>query len=278
MNNTYEKLKESLAFVRSKTDFKPEIGVVLGSGLGNFATEIKSVFTVEYDSIPGFPKSTVSGHQGRFVFGYVGEKPIIAMQGRVHYYEGYDIKDVVMPIRLMGLLGAKSIILTNASGGVNEGFTPGDLMVINDHIASFVPSPLLGENLGELGPRFPDMSQVYSVELRKLALSVAERIGLSLKTGVYLQASGPQYETPAEIKAYRMLGADAVGMSTACEAIAARHMGLQVCGISCITNMASGLSKIALSHDEVKKTAEKVQSAFSMLIKELIVSIPCKED
>ncbi len=277
MNATYTKLQESLDFIRSKTAFRPEIGLVLGSGLGNFADEIKTVLTVNYDEIPQFPKSTVSGHRGRFIFGYIGKKSVVAMQGRVHYYEGYDIDDVVMPIRLMGLLGAKTIVLTNAAGGINTNFVQGDLMLIRDHIASFVPSPLRGENSEELGPRFPDMSNIYSEGLCRLIETSAEHLGLSLKKGVYLQVSGPQYETPSEISAYRILGADAVGMSTACEAIAAKHMGLYVCGISCITNMASGISKTPLSHDEVKETAAKISVDFSKLVKDFLRRIPSEE-
>lgn len=274
MNDAYAKLKECLAYIRSKTDFTPEIGLVLGSGLGKFADEIKVEFTVNYSTIPRFPLSTVSGHKGRFVFGYIGDKKVVIMQGRVHYYEGYDISDVVLPIRLMGLLGIRVLILTNAAGGINSEFAPGELMMIRDHIASFVPSPLRGKNIDELGPRFPDMSQVYSKELLLLLKKSAAETDITIKSGVYLQTGGPQYETPAEISAYRTLGADAVGMSTACESIAAKHMGIDVCGISCITNMAAGISESALSHDEVKATATKTADSFSKLLKAFIGNIP----
>ncbi len=262
----YSKLQNAVNSIREKTDFVPEIAIVLGSGLGGFADEIDVVATVDYGEIKGFPVSTVAGHKGRFVFGYLSGKAVVAMQGRVHYYEGYPIGDVVMPTRIMGMLGAKKLILTNAAGGVNYNYRPGDFMIITDHITNFVPSPLIGENIEELGVRFPDMSEVYSKRLRKIVAESAIECGISIKEGVYVQLTGPNYETPAEIRMCRTLGADAVGMSTACEAMTARHMGLEVCGISCITNMASGMNREPLSHKEVQETADRVAEQFKALI------------
>ncbi len=269
----YKELKECIKSIRRITDFEPEIAIVLGSGLGEFANNIKTVATVDYDQINGFPVSTVSGHKGRFVFGYINDKRVVAMQGRVHYYEGYTMQKVVMPIRIMAMLGAKKLILTNAAGGVNANFKAGDLMLITDHISSFVPSALIGKNIDELGVRFPDMSQVYTKNLQDIAKECAKKCNIDLKEGVYVQLTGPNYETPAEIKMIGMLGGDAVGMSTACEAMAAAHMGMDVCGISCITNMAAGISKTTLSHDEVKQTADKVAGSFKNLVLSLVENI-----
>ncbi len=261
-----EKLQAALAYIRKKTDFKPRVAVVLGSGLGGFAARTDAVTAIEYATIPHFPKSTVSGHRGRFVFGYVGKTPVVLMEGRVHYYEGYTMEEVVMPIRLMRLLGAETLLLTNAAGGINESFSPCDFMLICDHISSFVPSPLLGRNQEVLGTRFPDMSAVYDRDLQNVIRAAAQDAKIPLREGVYVQASGPQYETPAEIRAFRALGADAVGMSTACEAIAARHAGMRVGGISCISNMAAGVGDTPLSHEDVKKTADKVETDFAALL------------
>ncbi|MBQ3013344.1 MAG: purine-nucleoside phosphorylase [Clostridia bacterium] len=266
----YTKLLNCVKSIREKTDFVPEIGLILGSGLGDYAKNIDVVARIEYSDIEGFPVSTVPGHCGRFVFGYVGSKKVVAMQGRVHYYEGYPIGDVVLPTRIMGLLGIKKLFLTNAAGGVNFDFKPGDFMMITDHITSFVPSPLIGKNIEELGVRFPDMSEVYSKSLRELIVQAAAEHSIELKEGVYVQLTGPNYETPAEIRMCRLLGADAVGMSTACEAMAARHMGIEVCGISCITNMAAGMTKEKLSHTEVQETADRVAKQFEMLVSSVI--------
>jgi purine-nucleoside phosphorylase len=269
----YNKLQSCVKSIREKTDFVPEIALILGSGLGDFAEQIEIVASVEYSEIEGFPVSTVAGHRGRFVFGYIGGKAVVAMQGRVHYYEGYSIGDVVMPTRIMGMLGAKKLILTNAAGGINYNYTPGDFMIITDHISNFVPSPLIGANVEELGVRFPDMSEVYSKRIRSLIRKAAVECGISIKEGVYVQLTGPNYETPAEIRMCRALGADAVGMSTACEAMAARHMGIEVCGISCITNMAAGMNREPLSHKEVQETADRVAAQFKALITRLIETI-----
>lgn len=273
MNKVYEKLKKCLESVRRKTDFQPEVALILGSGLGDYADGIQVVQTIDYSEIEGFPMSTVPGHKGRFVFGYVKTVPVVIMQGRVHYYEGYPMQDVVLPTRLMGMLGAKKLILTNAAGGVNFDFQPGDFMMITDHITTAIPSPLIGENLEELGPRFPDMSQVYSLRMCGIIREKAEELGITLKEGVYVQLTGPAYETPAEIRMCRSWGADAVGMSTACEAMAARHMGMEICGISCITNLAAGMSKKELDHKEVQETADRVAEQFKELITRVVTAV-----
>lgn len=269
----YQKLKKCLESVRRVTDFKPEVAVILGSGLGDFAEEIQIEEIIEYTKIEGFPVSTVTGHKGRFVLGYVAETPVVIMQGRVHYYEGYEMKDVVLPTRLMGMMGAKKLLLTNAAGGCNPEFEPGDLMMITDHITTAVPSPLIGVNLEELGTRFPDMSEVYSKRLQKIIEECADNCGISLQKGVYVQFTGPNYETPAEVRLARSWGGDAVGMSTACEAMAACHMGMEVCGISCITNMAAGISEEALDHKEVQETADKVAKDFKKLVEKVIATM-----
>ena len=272
MSEIYKKLDYCCKQIREKTDFVPKIAVVLGSGLGDFADEAKQAASIEYSSINGFPISTVSGHNGRFVFGYVGNAPVVIMQGREHYYEGYSMEEVVMPIRVMRMLGAQKLILTNAAGGINKNYTPGDFMVIKGHISCFVPSVLRGENIDELGVRFPDMSRVYDEQMIKTALVAADKLNIPMREGVYVQTQGPNYETPEEIRAFATLGADAVGMSTACEAIAARHMGMKVCGISCISNMAAGISGQELSHEEVKATADRVSKDFKKLLRELIIN------
>ena len=251
--------------------------MVLGSGLGGYASEMQVEESIAYSEIEGFPVSTVAGHQGRFLFGYVKNVPVVAMQGRVHYYEGYPMSDVVLPVRLMGMLGAETVILTNAAGGVSFNFQPGDLMLITDHITTAVPSPLIGANPEELGPRFPDMSEVYDRRLRALVKEASRNTGISLQQGVYVQFTGPAYETPAEIRMCRAWGGDAVGMSTACEAVAARHMGLKVCGISCITNMAAGMSGQPLNHEEVQETADRVAEEFRRLVTETIRLIGGKD-
>ena len=272
MSQAYALLEKWVRAVREVTDFTPEIGIVLGSGLGDFARLVDRKAEVSYASLPGFPVSTVAGHAGKLIFGYVRSVPVVVMQGRVHYYEGYSMNEVVAPIRLMGLLGARKLLLTNAAGGVNTSFTPGDLMLITDHISAFVPSPLRGENPQELGPRFPDMSKVYDEAMGRAVLEAGEKLGQELRQGVYLQWQGPNYETPAEIRTFRTLGADAVGMSTVCEAIAARHMGLRVCAISCITNMACGILPQPLSHEEVQQTADRVKDKFQALVLESLES------
>lgn len=266
MNKEFEKLQKITECIRSKTDFNPEIALVLGSGLGDFAESIDIVQTIDYSEIPDFPVSTVLGHKGRFVFGYADDVPLVIMQGRVHYYEGYPVQDVVIPARVMRLLGAEVLFLTNAAGGINPDFSAGDLMLITDHISNFVPSPLIGANIDELGLRFPDMSHIYTPALCNIIKDVAAKEGIPLKEGVYIQLTGPNYETPSEIKMCAALGADAVGMSTACEAMAASHMKMQVCGISVISNLAAGISKNPLTHEEVQQTADKTAPVFKRLI------------
>jgi len=273
MNEIYEKLTKCLEVVRSKVDFEPKVALVLGSGLGGFADSINVKATISYSDIAGFPQSTVPGHQGRLVFGFCKNVPVVIMQGRVHYYEGYDLSDVVLPIRLMGLLGAETLFLTNAVGAINTDFNVGDFMLIRDQILFGVPSPLIGENIDELGTRFPDMSEIYDNALCEKITAAAQNLGIKLHEGVYLQTSGPNFETPAEIRGYRALGADVVGMSTACEAVAARHMGMCVCGISCVSNMAAGISKTPLTHDEVQEMADKAAPDFQKLVTEAIVRI-----
>ena len=274
MNNPiYDKLMTCYESVKKRISFEPRVGLILGSGLGDYAENIRIVDTLDYSDIEGFPISTVKGHKGRFVFGYVGETPIVAMQGRVHYYEGYPISDVVLPTRLMGLMGIKILVLTNAAGGVNIAYNPGDFMMITDHILSGVPNPLLGTNLEDLGPRFPDMSEAYSVRLQSIVRKCAAKCGISIQEGVYVQFTGPSYETPAEVRMARTMGGDAVGMSTACETVAARHMGIEVCGISCITNMAAGISQQQLNHQEVQETADRVAESFEHLVTEILNQI-----
>ncbi len=273
MNVNYEKLMKCFECVQQKITFKPEIALILGSGLGDYADTMEVVETLDYHDIEGFPVSTVPGHKGRFVFGYAGGVPIVAMQGRVHFYEGYKPQDVVLPIRLMKLMGAKVLFLTNAAGGINRSFNAGDFMLITDQISMSVPSPLIGENIDELGVRFPDMSEVYSRRLRKIIENSAVTAGVPLRRGVYIQTTGPQYETPAEIRAYERLGADAVGMSTAIEAIAACHAGMEICGISCISNLAAGISVNPLTHAEVQETADRVAPLFKKLVTQAIKDI-----
>lgn len=269
----FERLNRVVAEIRKITNFCPKVGIVLGSGLGEFANDIRVIGKIPYRRLSGFPISTVQGHEGQFVFGYIEKIPVVLMQGRVHYYEGYSMNDVVMPVRIMAMLGASVVMLTNAAGGINKNFYEGALMAISDHISSFVPSPLLGENIEELGARFPDMTNVYDDDLRKLIISTARQLQIPIREGVYLQTTGPNYETPAEIKMYSLLGADAVGMSTACEAMALNHMGVRVCGISCITNMASGLSKKKLTHEEVKQTADSISEKFRSLVWHTVIAI-----
>jgi purine-nucleoside phosphorylase len=273
MNAVYEKLLGCYESVKNSIPFRPEIALVLGSGLGDYGDEVRVEAVLDYSDIEGFPVSTVVGHKGRFLFAYVKEVPVVIMQGRVHYYEGYSMEDVVLPIRLMKLMGAEVLFLTNASGGIYEGCKAGDLMMITGQISSFVPSPLIGGNIEELGQRFPDMSEIYRKDLQEILRETARSLDIPLREGVYLQFSGPAYESPEEIHMAKVLGADAVGMSTACEAIAANHMGMKVCGVSCVTNLASGISPTPLSHEEVQIAADLVAPSFKRLVTEVVVGI-----
>lgn len=273
MSKEYDKLLRCYHSVREKISFEPQVALILGSGLGDYAEQVQVEAVLDYHDIEGFPVSTVLGHKGRFVFGYIQNVPVVIMQGRVHFYEGYGMHDVVLPTRLMGMLGAKVLFLTNAAGGMQKGMHAGDFMLITGHISSFVPSPLVGPNIEELGTRFPDMSEVYKKDLQEIIRNTAKNCGIPLKEGVYVQTTGPNYETPEEIRMYRSLGADAVGMSTACEAMAANHMGMRVCGISCISNLAAGISENPLTHAEIQETADRVAPLFQQLITASIVNI-----
>ncbi len=268
----YEKLQRCLACVREKTSFQPRVAVILGSGLGDYAQSIRVEAEVSYGDIEGFPISTVPGHAGKFIFGFVGETPVVCMKGRVHYYEGYDVTDVVLPVRLMKLLGAGILLLTNAAGGVNPSFHAGDLMLIRDHISVFAPNPLIGPNIEELGPRFPDMSRVYDRGLQETIRRQAAEHGIYLQEGVYAQLTGPSFESPAEIRMLRMLGCDAVGMSTVVEAIAANHCGMRVCGISCISNLAAGMTDRPLNHEEVQEAADMAAPRFRELVTKAVTA------
>lgn len=273
MNQVYEKLQKCYESVKSKVDFQPKVALILGSGLGDYAEGIQVEATLNYSDIEGFPVSTVPGHKGRFIFGYVETVPVVIMQGRVHYYEGYDMSDVVLPTRLMRMMGAEVLFLTNASGGINYNYQAGDFMLIRDHILNFVPSPLIGPNIDELGTRFPDMSDVYDFKLRRIIRQTALEQNIPLQEGVYIQLTGPNFETPSEVRMCRTLGADAVGMSTACEAVAANHMGMKICGISCVSNQAADAAKQPLTHEEVQEMADRKAPMFKKLITSSIVNI-----
>lgn len=273
MSIQYEKLEKCYEYYRSVTGFMPKVGLILGSGLGGYAKNMKVVKEIPYGDIPGFPVSTVQGHDGRFMLGYIGDVPAVVMKGRVHYYEGYPMEDVVLPTRLMKRMGIEVLFLTNAAGGINRGFRVGDFMMITDQISSFVPSPLIGENVSELGDRFPDMTHIYDEELQGWIEETAREEDIPLQKGVYLQTTGPNFESPAEIRMYSLLGADAVGMSTACEAIAAWHAGVRVCGISCISNMASGISEEELSHLDVQAVADQRSGEFERIVTKSIEKI-----
>lgn len=273
MHPEMERIERALAAVRERTDFVPEVALVLGSGLGGFGDMISQVAVVNYADIPGFPRSTAPGHAGRFVFGYVEDTPVVVMQGRVHLYEGYDVSDVVMPARLMAALGAKILFVTNASGGMHPDLGAGNLLLLTDHISLFVPNPLQGENIDALGVRFPDMSEVYDKKLRGIVRAAAERNGIDLKEGIYVQLPGPSYETPAEIRLLAALGADAVGMSTVVEAVAAHHAGMRAVGVSCIANLAAGLSPTPLTGEEVLAAADAVAPKFKKLLWDSIAAM-----
>jgi purine-nucleoside phosphorylase len=269
----YERAEHATRVIRSRVSVEPRIAVVLGSGLGSFADDFDEAVGIPYEEIPGFVRSTAQGHAGRLVVGKVDSVPVVAMQGRVHYYEGYALEEVTFPVRTFGLLGVKTLVLTNAAGGINVQLTQGALMVISDHLNLMGVNPLRGPNDERFGPRFPDMSAVYSPELQELVVEEAKEIGVEVRRGIYGALSGPSYETPAEIHLLRGLGADAVGMSTVPEAIVARHMGLEVLGISCITNMAAGISDEPINHEEVMATGDRVRETFTELLRRVIGGI-----
>lgn len=273
MTKVYERLQRCYKSIEDKIPFRPRLALVLGSGLGDYAERIEIEASIDYHEIADFPVSTVSGHKGRFVFGHIGSVPVVIMQGRVHFYEGYSIEEVVLPERLMHLMGAEILFLTNACGSANPAYQAGDFMLLTDHILYSVPNPLIGANAEELGVRFPDMSEVYDEALRKEIFACAKDLGISLREGVYMQFSGPSFETPAEVRMAHILGADAVGMSTACEAVAGRHCGMRICGISCISNLGAGLSEEPLSDEDVKVVANRVAPLFKKLVTEAILRI-----
>jgi len=265
-------MKKTIEFIQNRTNIKPEIGIILGSGLGTMANEIEGI-KIPYSEIPNFCTSTIEGHAGQLVIGYLEGKKVIAMQGRFHFYEGYSMKDVVMPIHVMKKLGVEKLIVTNAAGGVNTEFKPGDLMLIKDHINFMGSNPLMGKNLTEFGARFPDMSEAYKKYLIEIAKKKAIELGIDIKEGIYVACTGPSYETPAEIRMFRSWGVDVVGMSTAPEVIVANHAGIHVLGLSCVTNMAAGILNQPLCHEEVIETSRRIKKDFVALIKGIIKEI-----
>jgi len=266
----YERAEKAARLIRARTDANVSVAIVLGSGLGAFADELTDSTSIRYDEIPSFARATVEGHAGRLVIGKTNNVTVAAMQGRFHFYEGYSLEEVTFPIRVLKLLGVRTIILTNAAGSLNTEFTPGSLMVITDHINLLGVNPLVGPNDVRFGPRFPDLTSVYARRLQDLVISEANAIGLDMRRGIYAALSGPSYETPAEIHMVRTLGADAVGMSTVPEAIVARHMNLEVIGISCITNLAAGVSNRPVDHSQVIATGERVRAEFTELLRRVV--------
>jgi len=266
MSDLKQKIEKAVSCIRAKTASSPKIGLILGSGLGDFTDSLDNKIIIPYSEIPEFPLSTVEGHDGAFVFGDYKGIPVVALRGRLHYYEGYPQNEITMPVRVMKKFGVETLILTNAAGGVNLDFSAGTLMLIADHINYSGANPLIGANLDEFGPRFPDATDIYTKDLRNKLKEAAALEGISLKEGVYIMYSGPNYETPAEIRFFRTIGADAVGMSTVPEALVAAHCGMKVIGVSCITNMASGISDKKLNHQEVIETANRVKRDFTRLI------------
>jgi purine-nucleoside phosphorylase len=269
-NSLYDRAENAAGVIREHCGVAAKTAIVLGSGLGDFADEFEDAVALPYQEIPGFVTSTAQGHAGRLVSGKIGGVPVLAMQGRVHYYEGYSLEEVTFPIRTFGLLGIKTLILTNAAGGIDVQLSQGALMVISDHLNLMTANPLRGPNDDRFGPRFPDMSAVWSRELQELATEEARLLGITTRRGIYAALAGPSYETPAEIHMLRSFGADAVGMSTVPEAIVARHMGLRVLGLSCITNMAAGISEAPINHEEVIETGQRVKETFTQLLRRVI--------
>lgn len=269
-NYTSIELAEATGFIKERLPFEPEVALILGSGLGDLADEIENPVKIKYDDIPHFPVSTVEGHAGQFVIGMFEGRRVIAMQGRFHFYEGYSMQTCTFPVRVMKELGVTNLLLTNAAGGANTAYVPGDLMLITDHMNFAGTNPLIGKNDDKFGPRFPDASNIYDKTLNLKIRDIAKSLKIRLQEGVYVMNSGPSYETPAEVRMLRLLGADAVGMSTVPEALVANHMGMKVTGISCITNMAAGILDQPLHHGEVVETANMVKKTFSTLIKNIV--------
>lgn len=270
MNNMFDKIQESAEFIKGQASVQPKVGLILGSGLGVLADQITDCIKIKYNDIPNFPVSTVEGHAGQLVIGNLEGKTVIAMQGRFHYYEGYSQQEITFPIRVMKALGVDTVVVTNAAGGANPNFKPGDLMVIKDHINLSGNNPLIGKNDERLGARFPDMSTAYTPKYVQLVKECAKDLNMNIKEGVYAFFSGPTYETPSEVKMAQILGADAVGMSTAPEVIVASHSKMEVIGISCITNMAAGILDQPLNHEEVIETTQKVKAEFLSLVKSVV--------
>ena len=273
MSDLTQRLDMTANWLKERIERIPETAIVLGSGLGALASMIEDKLEIPYAQIPGFPQTTVPGHAGTLLFGRLGGVPVVCMKGRFHHYEGFDMGTVVFPVRVFFRLGVRNLFLTNAAGGVNLSFQPGDLMAVTDHIGLWADSRLRGPNEDELGPRFPDASRIYDPQWVKLAAEVASRNGFELRQGVYAYCRGPAFETPAEIRALRTLGADAVGMSTVPEAIAARHMGMRVIAVSCITNMAAGILDQPLTHEEVMETGKMVEQRFSALVAGIVTEM-----
>jgi purine-nucleoside phosphorylase len=268
-----EQIKETASFLKEKTGFGGRVGIILGTGLGGLVNEIKATHSIPYEQIPNFPLSTVEGHSGRLIFGTLGSCSVVAMQGRFHYYEGYDMKQCTFPVRVMRQMGIDTLIVSNASGGVNPDFEIGELMILNDHINLFPTNPLIGRNLPELGVRFPDMSDVYDADLRQKAKEIAARNGIKVSEGVYLGLSGPCLETPAEYRMVRILGADAVGMSTVPEAIVARHAGMRVFAISIVTDLGVPGRIVKVTHQDVIEVASRQEPKMTLIMKELVGSM-----
>lgn len=268
-----QKIEETTSYLKANVEIRPKVGIILGTGLGNLATQITGKEEIPYESIPNFPVSTVEGHSGKLIFGKLGEVDVMAMQGRFHYYEGYDMKQVTFPVRVMKAFGIETLLVSNASGGMNPDFEIGDLMIITDHINLFPEHPLRGKNINELGPRFPDMSEAYSVELIDKAKNIAERNGIKVVEGVYVGTTGPTFETPAEYRYFRVIGGDAVGMSTVPEVIVANHAGMKCFGMSIVTDLGVPGKIVEVTHEEVQEIGNKVQPLMTQIMKELIADI-----
>lgn len=269
----YEKLRTAAEYIQNQKSTTPKVGIILGSGLGMFVEKVTDKTVIPYNDIPYFGKTTVEGHAGRLILGKLGEVEVAILQGRFHAYEGLPMEEVVFPTRVLATLGIESLILTNAAGGINESYSSGDLVLLTDHINMMGRNPLVGPNISELGPRFPDMTKAYNPELREIVLQTTKELDYSIQQGVYAGVLGPTYETPSEVKMLRIIGADVVGMSTVPESIAANHLGLKVCGISCVTNMAAGIENVKLKHEDIKEEALKVMEKFSSIIAKSVEKI-----